>query len=78
MLEVDPEYRLTIVDVLKHPFFDRIKKLPKMYVEKNKGKEEKKQKQDNKAKYLKHVPANNLVQALTPSLMKDETNNFDH
>lgn len=36
MLEVDPEYRLTIEDVLKHPFFDRIKKLPKMYESKNK------------------------------------------
>lgn len=34
MLEPDPEYRLTIFQVLNHPYFDRIKRLPKMYEEK--------------------------------------------
>jgi serine/threonine protein kinase len=36
MMEVDPEYRLTITEVLSHPYFDRLKKLPKMYSEKSK------------------------------------------
>ena len=46
MLEVDPEYRLTISQVLQHPYFDQIKKLPKMYEKKN----EKKDKNDKKNK----------------------------
>ena len=34
MLEVDPEYRLTAEQVLMHPYFDRVKKLPRMWVKK--------------------------------------------
>ena len=30
MLEVDPEYRITISEVLMHPYFDRVKELPPM------------------------------------------------
>lgn len=39
MLEVDPEYRLTISEVLEHPYFDRVKRLPKMAERKPKPKE---------------------------------------
>ena len=56
MLEVDPEYRLTITEVLNHPYFDRVKRLPKMYEEKNKRKAEKPQKHTPAP-----APANNLV-----------------
>ena len=55
MLEIDPEYRLTITQVMHHPYFDKIKKLPKMYVEKNK------KKQKVVVNEERHAPANNLV-----------------
>jgi serine/threonine protein kinase len=57
MLEVDPEYRLTITEVLNHPYFDRVKRLPKMYEEKNKRKKASAEKPQKHAP----APANNLV-----------------
>jgi serine/threonine protein kinase len=59
MMEVDPEYRLTITEVMRHPYFDRVKKLPKMYEEKNK-------RALKRGEKSKHAPANNLIKAEKP------------
>lgn len=69
MLEVDPEYRLTIVEVLNHPYFDRVKKFPKMYEQKNK----KKAKQMGQAPPPRQAPADNLVAAEVPSDFEEPT-----
>ena len=60
MLEPDPEHRLTISEVINHPYFERVKKLPPMYSEKDDAKKDENEKS-------KKMPADNLLPALAPS-----------
>lgn len=50
-MDPDPEYRLSITEVMHHPYFNTVKNLPQMYLKKR----------EKKAKNLElKPPANNL------------------